>query len=115
MEHTPENTQIKDLRIPQIIEKKLEGATYGQIAKDLQINPKTLYDIRQKQEFQNYINTILPIYNRSILELMESPKDNIKLGATLEYGRMIRAGIPKEIHQRTEKAEVKIVIHDLQP
>jgi len=112
--HTPENTRIKDLRIPEIVKKRLERTPWGQIAKDLQINPKTLYDIRQKQDFQTYINQILPIYNRSILELMESPKDNIKLGATLEYGRMIRAGIPKEIHQRTEKAEIKIVIHDLQ-
>jgi len=112
---TPQHTPIKDLRIPYIIEKKLEGHTYTQISKDLDINRKTLYDIRKKDDFQNYLNTLIPLYDQTLKELMKSEQPHIRLGASLEFGRMIRSGVPKEIHQRTEKAEIKIILHDFKP
>ena len=117
---TPQNTLTtindelpipKDIRTTTIVEQRLSGESWNNIANNLQINRKTLYDIRQKQDFQLYINSIIPLYNQSIKELMDSKKENIRLGATLEYGRMIRAGIPREIHQTTQGIEVKIVMH----
>jgi len=116
LQNPPNTTNVElqppnDIRISTIVEQRLNGETWTQIAKNLQMDRSNLWDIRQKPDFQQYINQILPIYDISIRELMDSKKENIRLGATLEYGRMIRAGIPREIHQTTQGIEVKIVMH----
>jgi len=109
-----ENKNI-DLRIPKIIELRLKGHTWGEIANQINRDVRTFYDIRKTEDFQLYCNTLIPIYDKTLKELLHSEQQHIRLGASLELGRMIRSIIPKQIHQRTQKEEIKIILHEFKP
>ena len=108
--------KITDPRIPQIVEARLEGQTWDQVGNTVGLCTKQIYNIRQKEEFQNYVSTNLaPKYELLINRYLNSGNPQHELEILKELGRMIRTSIPKEIHQRTEKAEIKIVLHDFKP
>lgn len=112
---TAETEEIQDIRIPKIIELRLQGATWEEAAQQVGLSVRGVYDLRKRDDFHNYLNTLIPLYDLTIRELLQSDNESTRLGAAREYGTMIRSGIPKQVHQRLEKAEIKIILHDFNP
>jgi len=110
--HTPQNTpptqklvatnfQV-DPRIPEIIDKRIKGKEWTQIAKDLSINRKTLFDIRQKDEYTTYLVEYLYPKALEVLQTdLAKEKDYPRINAYKEIFKMIRALIPKQIESKT--------------
>lgn len=109
------DSEAPDLRIPKIIELRLQGATWEEAAEQVGLSVRGVYDLRKRDDFHNYLNTLIPLYDMTIRELLQSDNESTRLGAAREYGTMIRSGIPKQVHQRLEKAEIKIILHDFNP
>lgn len=90
-----------DERIPTIIEKRIKGKTWENIAKDLSLTPRAIYDIRQKNEYTTYLTQYL--YPKAIEVLKEDltkEKDYPRINAYKEVFKMIRALIPKQTESR---------------
>lgn len=100
-------------RVPQIIEAELfQGKTKTQIAEDLGVNRSTIYRDRQTPLYDRIKDEFLELYIEKMKGFANSERDNIALQATIELGRMLKAGIVKQTHQRTESAEIKIHLHE---
>jgi len=93
-------------RIPQIIEKELEGKTQIEIAKDLGVSRMTVYTDRNTDLYQTLVNEFLDIYIDKIKEFMRSDQATIALEGTKEAGRIVRSGITRQT-KHTEDINIK--------
>ena len=96
-----------------LINGLIQGKNYTQIAQELGIDRKTLYRHRQSLPYEQFLNDLLDIQFQELAELSKDPKTRI--AAMKERGLIIRAAVTKRVHQRTEKAEIKIILHDFNP
>ena len=88
----------------------VEGKNYTQIALELGMDRKTLYRLRQSISYNQFLNDLLDIHFQDMAELSKEPRH--RLEAMKERGRTIRAGVVKQVHSRTETAEIKIHLHE---
>ena len=110
-----EETPIKDIRIPKIIDKRLSGESWSNIAQDLDINRKTLYDIRQKDEyFQYFYVAIYPLALKRLEEILDDPgaSDYKLMRAIDESLKHMRAYIPKQFESKSAHLDVQIRIDE---
>ena len=86
---------MAERRIPQIVEKQLQGQTQIQIAEDLGVSTMTVYRDKQTPLYNILINEFFQLYKDTIRELINSEQLTIKQEALKELGRMYRAGMGK--------------------
>jgi len=102
-----------DPRIPKIVELRLQGQTWEQIGKQIDLTPRAIYNLRHTQNFQNYIiATYLPKYETLINRYINSGNPTHELEVMKELGRITRAGIPRQIHQTTDNKQVNLIVLD---
>ena len=100
-----------DPRIPYIIQRVLEGATYETIAGELNLDRRALYDIRCKTETQDYVNQLYDIHMRDIAKFSQAPTAIERTEALRERGRMLRSIIPQRVDVRSQRLEVQAKIN----
>jgi len=105
----------QELRIPQILDLQTQGYTNQQIAEALGVSRTIIWGDQKTDLYQYFLANWLTTYETTLEEMMKSDIPHQKLEGLKEAGRMIRGLKPKEIRQQIDKAEVKIVIHDLMP
>ena len=86
---------MAETRIPQILEKQIQGKTQTQIAQDLGVSRMTIYKDRQTPLYDILINEFFQLYKDTIRELINSEQITVKQEALKELGRMYRAGMGK--------------------
>lgn len=101
-----------EARIPQIIEAEIQGKTQIEIADDLGVSRMQIYNDRQSSLYDRIRHEFLDLYIERIKHFMNSERENIALDATKHMGTILKAGIVKQTHQRTESAEIKIHLHE---
>ena len=84
---------MTERRVPQIVEKQLQGQTQIQIAEDLGVSTMTIYRDKQTPLYNILINEFFQLYKDTIRELINSEQLTIKQEALKELGRMYRAGM----------------------
>ena len=86
---------MAETRIPQILEKQIQGKTQTQIAQDLGVSRMTIYKDRQTPLYNILIDEFFQLYKDTIKELINSEQITVKQEALKELGRMYRAGMGK--------------------
>lgn len=108
-------SEKRQIRIPQILDLQLQGYTNQQIADALDISRISVWRDKKTDLYQYFVMGWLEKYEDKLGQLLEDDNKNTQLQVLKEIGTMIRGLKPKQIHQRTEKAEIKIVLHEYQP
>ena len=108
-------TGRQQARVPQILEAEIQVKTHIQIAEDLGVSLMQIWRDRQTPLYDTIKNEFLDLYINKVKELLHNEKVSVSQRASEEMGRFLRAGVTKSIHQRTEKAEIKIHLHDFTP
>ena len=103
---------MSDIRLPAIIEGQIQGQTNTQIAENLGVNRKTITRDTQTPLYERIKDEFLELYIEKMRGFANSERDTVALQATIELGRMLKAGIVKQVHSRTETAEIKIHLHE---
>jgi len=94
-------TRYIDERIPKIVDERIKGKTWEQIGNGLNLTPRAIFDIRQKDEYTTYLVEYLYPKALKILEAdLAKDKDYPRINAYKEIFKMIRALIPKQIESR---------------
>ena len=104
---TTQHPSVK--RVPQIIEKELEGKTQIEIAQDLGVSRMTVYTDRNTDLYQTLVNEFLELYIDKIKEFMTSEQATIALEGTKEAGRIVRSGITRQT-KHTEDINLRATI-----
>ena len=86
---------MSNTRIPQILEKQIQGHTNTQISQDLGVSRKTITRDIQTPLYENLINEFYAFYKDKITELGNSDQITVQLEILKELGRMYRAGMTK--------------------
>ena len=86
---------MSDKRVPQIVEKQLQGKNQLQIAEDLGVSRMTIYRDKQTPLYNILIDEFFQLYKDTIKELINSEQITVKQEALKELGRMYRAGMGK--------------------
>ena len=113
-QHTSTNVELqppKDHRISTIVEQRLNGKTWSAIAEDLDINRKTLYDIRQKDEYYQFFHdTIYPKALKRLNDILDDmdTSDYKLMRAIDEALKHQRAYIPKRFESKSLHIEAQV-------
>ena len=100
-------------RIPQIVKLMVQGLNQTQIAEKLNVSRTTIWRDRASISWELFSQELIDTHLTELAELEKDPKTRI--AALKERGLMIRAGIAKKVHQRVQKDEIKIILHDFKP
>jgi len=95
---------IEDLdpRIPRIIELRQNGLTWTQVAQEMTLSRKQIYNIRQQENFRYITLELVPQALKILDDAMNDPEssDYLKLESVKEALRNWRSTIPKQIESR---------------
>lgn len=101
-----------ELRAPQILEMEIAGKTQTQIADALGVSRMQIWRDRQTPLYDIIREEFTQIYIEGIKELAQHENTNVRQGALKEMGQSLRSGVVKQVHSRTETAEIKIHLHE---
>jgi hypothetical protein len=100
-----------EARIPQIIEKQIQGETQIQIAEDLGVSRMQIWKDRQTPLYDRLVEQFFTKYIIVIDTFLTGEADTNRLEALKELGRMYRAGMTKTTrHTEDLQATVNINI-----
>ena len=88
------------------------GKTQTEIAKDLGVSRMQIWKDRKTPLYNIIREEFTEIYINGIKELAQHENVNTRQGALKEMGQSLRSGVVKQIHQKTEKSEVIVHMHD---
>ena len=104
---------MQETRIPQILQKEMEGKNQIQIADELGVSRMTTYRDRQTPLYQNLweevTSQLIKPYIDNVLALMESDTSTEKMEGTKEAGRHLRTGITRQT-KHTEDVNIRATI-----
>ena len=104
---------MQETRIPQILQKEMEGKNQIQIADELGVSRMTTYRDRQTPLYQNLweevTSQLIKPYIDNVLELMHSTTSTEKTEGTKEAGRHLRTGITRQT-KHTEDISIRATI-----
>jgi len=100
---------MSEARIPQILQKEIEGRKQTQIAEDLGVSRMTIYRDRNTDLYQTLVNEFIQLYIDKIKEFMNSDISTEKLEGTKEAGRILRTGITRQT-KHTEDVNIRASI-----
>ena len=91
-----QNTPQKDAdpRLIKIIELRQQGKNWTQISEEIDINRKTLYDIRGTTQYVQECNKLYESLMNDIDKFSKSKTSSEQLAAMNEKGRVLRALLP---------------------
>ena len=92
----PQNTpqEDPDPRLTKIIELRQQGKNWTQISEEIDINRKTLYDIRGTAQYVQECNKLYESLMNDINKYSNSDQATFQLAAMAEKGRVLRALLP---------------------
>ena len=104
---------MSETRIPQIVQKELEGKNQIQIADELGVSRMTTYRDRKaplyKDIWEEVTHQLVKPYVNNVLELMRSATPTEKQEGTKEAGRWLRSGVTRQT-KHTEDITVRATI-----
>ena len=100
---------MSEIRVPQIIEKRIQGKTQGQIAAELGVTPMTIYRDKQTDLYQDLVNEFVELYINNVKRFATSKTETVALEATKEIGRLFRTGVTRQT-KHTEDITVRATI-----
>ena len=100
---------MSEIRIPQIIEKRIQGKNQGQIAQELGVTPMTIYRDRQTDLYQSLVNEFIELYTDKLKEFVNSGIQTTELEGVKEIGRILRTGITRQT-KHTEDISIRATI-----
>ena len=100
---------MSEIRVPQIIEKQIQGKNQGQIAAELGVTPMTVYRDRQTDLYQNLVNEFIESYIEKLKDFMNDEQATLRLEGVKEVGRILRTGITRQT-KHTEDISIRATI-----
>ena len=87
---------MSEIRVPQILEKRIQGKNQAQIASELGVTPMTIYRDRQTDLYQSLVNEFIELYTDKLKEFVNSGIQTTELEGVKEIGRILRTGITRQ-------------------
>ena len=84
----------KNPLIPEIIKRKTRGETYTDMAENMGVSRKTLYNIRTSDSYIKVVDEMFTSLMDEIEELIQSDQHTVKVDGVKEKGRILRALLP---------------------
>ena len=97
---------MSEIRVPQILEKRIQGKNQAQIASELGVTPMTIYRDRQTDLYQSLVNEFIELYTDKLKEFVNSGTPSTELEGVKEIGRILRTGITRQT-KHTEDINIK--------
>lgn len=93
-----------------IVKYLIEGLNFTEIAIEMGLDRRTVYNIRHSIEYGLFFNSLLDSLLIDIVRFSESDSPTMQVEALRVKDRLVRAGITKKSYSRSESAEVKVIM-----
>ena len=119
----PQNTprEDPDPRLTKIIKLRQQGKNWTQISEEIDLDRKTLYDIRGTQPYIQECNKLYESLMNDINKFSNSDQATLQLAAMAEKGRILRSLLPslsviqhrRDDDQTTQSTQRKTNLYEL--
>ena len=92
----------------EIVKYLINGLSYEDIAREMGLDRKTVYNIRQTLEFEDFFSDILDVHMSEIDALSKSKTAYERIHSLQERGKMLRAVVPHRMDVRSLHINVEL-------